>query len=131
MVIGRFKVFDHCSAWYEEFRQYHRKDGRIVKAHDDLLDATLYFSRFVGPRCTTIGPSTGKSGHLYPMRFNLCSTLAILINPQSPNRISLRRRGQKIMIHSMSETLYINAMSLHRFRPFHTTEAQHGLQGKE
>ena len=79
MVTGRFKVFDHCSAWYEEFRQYHRKDGRIVKAHDDLLDATLYFSRFVGPRCTTIGPSTGISGHLYPMRFNLCSTLAILI----------------------------------------------------
>ena len=79
MVTGRFKIFDHCSAWYEELRQYHRKDGRIVTAHDDLLDATLYFSRFVGPRCTTIGPSTGKSGHLYLMRFNLCSTLAILI----------------------------------------------------
>ena len=59
MVTGRFKVFDHCSAWYEEFRQYHRKDGRIVKAHDDLLDATLYFSRFVGPRCTMVLP--GKS----------------------------------------------------------------------
>ena len=26
----------------QEFRQYHRKDGRIVKAHDDLLDATRY-----------------------------------------------------------------------------------------
>ena len=39
---GRFKVFDHCSEWFEEFRQYHHKDGRIVKANDDLLDATRY-----------------------------------------------------------------------------------------
>ena len=42
MMTGRFKVFDHCSEWFEEFRQYYRKDGRIVKAHDDLLDATRY-----------------------------------------------------------------------------------------
>jgi phage terminase large subunit-like protein len=42
MMTGRFKVFDHCSDWFEEFRQYHRKDGRIVKTHDDLLDATRY-----------------------------------------------------------------------------------------
>ena len=35
-------MFNHCSEWFEEFRQYHRKDGRIVKAHDDLLDATRY-----------------------------------------------------------------------------------------
>jgi len=42
MMTMRFKVFDHCTEWFEEFRQYHRKDGRIVKAHDDLLDATRY-----------------------------------------------------------------------------------------
>ncbi len=42
MLTGRLKVFDHCADWFEEFRQYHRKDGRIVKAHDDLLDATRY-----------------------------------------------------------------------------------------
>ena len=42
MMTGRLKVFDHCSDWFEEFRQYHRKDGRIVKTHDDLLDATRY-----------------------------------------------------------------------------------------
>ena len=42
MMTMRFKVFDHCSEWFEEFRQYHRKDGRIVKTHDDLLDATRY-----------------------------------------------------------------------------------------
>ncbi len=42
MMTMRIKVFDHCSEWFEEFRQYHRKDGRIVKTHDDLLDATRY-----------------------------------------------------------------------------------------
>ena len=28
--------------WLEEFRLYHRKDGRIVKEGDDLLAATHY-----------------------------------------------------------------------------------------
>jgi hypothetical protein len=30
------------SEWIEEFRQYHRKDGRIVKTYDDLLGAKRY-----------------------------------------------------------------------------------------
>ena len=41
MMTGRFKVFDHCSEWFEEFRQYHRKDGRIVKANGDLASLML------------------------------------------------------------------------------------------
>lgn len=39
---GRFKVFSHLNEWFEEFRMYHRKDGRIVKLADDLLSATRY-----------------------------------------------------------------------------------------
>src|SRR5262249_34679736 len=40
---GRFKVFDDVSNdWWEEFRLYHRKDGRVVKENDDLLCATRY-----------------------------------------------------------------------------------------
>lgn len=39
---GRFKVFDHLEEWFEEFRTYHRKDGKIVKEHDHALDATRY-----------------------------------------------------------------------------------------
>ncbi len=27
---------------FEELRQYHRKDGQIVKEHDDLMSATRY-----------------------------------------------------------------------------------------
>lgn len=42
MQTGRFKVFSHLNDWFEEFRLYHRKDGRIVKEWDDLMDATRY-----------------------------------------------------------------------------------------
>ena len=42
METGRFKVFAHLEAWFIEFRQYHRKDGIIVKEYDDILDATRY-----------------------------------------------------------------------------------------
>jgi hypothetical protein len=42
MQTGRFKVFDHLSDWLEEFRLYHRKNGRIVDERDDLMAATRY-----------------------------------------------------------------------------------------
>ena len=42
MRTGRFKVFNTCEKWLEEFRLYHRKDGKIVKLNDDALDATRY-----------------------------------------------------------------------------------------
>ena len=42
MQSGRFKVFKHLNDWWEEFRLYHRKDGRVVKEGDDLLCATRY-----------------------------------------------------------------------------------------
>ncbi len=42
MQSGRFKVFSTCTMWLEEFRLYHRKDGRVVKEHDDLISASRY-----------------------------------------------------------------------------------------
>jgi hypothetical protein len=42
METGRLKVAAHLNDWFEEFRLYHRKDGRIVKERDDLMDATRY-----------------------------------------------------------------------------------------
>lgn len=42
MQSGRLKVFKHLADWFEEFRMYHRKDGKIVKMDDDLLSATRY-----------------------------------------------------------------------------------------
>jgi phage terminase large subunit-like protein len=42
MQTGRFKVFKHLNDWFEEFRMYHRKDGKVVKEMDDLISATRY-----------------------------------------------------------------------------------------
>jgi hypothetical protein len=42
MQTGKFKVFKHLSDWFEEFRLYHRKDGKVVKEGDDLMCATRY-----------------------------------------------------------------------------------------
>ena len=42
MQTGRFKVFRHLADWFEEFRLYHREDGRVVKLRDDLISATRY-----------------------------------------------------------------------------------------
>jgi hypothetical protein len=42
MQSGRFKVFEHLNDWWEEFRLYHRKDGKVHKEGDDLMAATRY-----------------------------------------------------------------------------------------
>ncbi len=42
MQTGRLKVFSHLNDWWEEFRLYHRKEGKVVKEHDDLMAATRY-----------------------------------------------------------------------------------------
>lgn len=42
MQTGRWKVFSNCLEWFEEFRLYHRKDGKVVKERDDVLSASRY-----------------------------------------------------------------------------------------
>lgn len=42
MQTGRWKVFSGCREWLEEFRMYHRKDGKIVKERDDVISASRY-----------------------------------------------------------------------------------------
>ncbi|OCP36745.1 terminase large subunit domain-containing protein [Ensifer sp. LC163] len=42
MQTGRFKVFSTCREFFEEFRLYHRKDGKIVKERDDVISASRY-----------------------------------------------------------------------------------------
>jgi phage terminase large subunit-like protein len=42
MRTGKLKVFKEHNDWWEEFRLYHRKDGKVVKEGDDLLCATRY-----------------------------------------------------------------------------------------
>lgn len=40
METGRYKVASHLEDWWNEYRNYHRKDGQIVKIGDDLLSAS-------------------------------------------------------------------------------------------
>jgi phage terminase large subunit-like protein len=57
MTTGRFRVFDTCQEWLEEFRSYHRKDGRIVTVKDDVLKASFYavmMKRYAMPRAVPI-----------------------------------------------------------------------------
>lgn len=42
MQTGRLKVARHLADWFDEFRLYHREDGKIVKINDDLMSATRY-----------------------------------------------------------------------------------------
>jgi phage terminase large subunit-like protein len=42
MQTGRWKVFSTCKEWLEEFRLYHRKDGKVVKERDDVISASRY-----------------------------------------------------------------------------------------
>ena len=39
---GKFKVFSTLSDWFEEFRMYHRKGGKVVAIRDDIMSATRY-----------------------------------------------------------------------------------------
>ena len=40
MKTGRFKVASHLIQWFDEFRTYHRKDGKIVAVGDDIMSST-------------------------------------------------------------------------------------------
>lgn len=42
MKTGRLKVFSHLREWFEEYRNFHRKDNKINAKYDDLLSATFY-----------------------------------------------------------------------------------------
>lgn len=40
--VGKLKVFENLNDWFEEYRYYHRKEGKVVAERDDLLCATRY-----------------------------------------------------------------------------------------
>ena len=57
---GRFRVFSTCREWFEEYRLYHRDEGKIVAIADDLMSATRY--AFQSLRFAE-QPSTSRSGY--------------------------------------------------------------------
>jgi len=58
MKTGRLNVAEHLAEWGQEFRLYHRKDGRVVKEQDDLLSATRYALMML--RFAKTEPAPGK-----------------------------------------------------------------------
>jgi phage terminase large subunit-like protein len=59
MQTGRWKVFRTCAHWLEEFRLYHRKDGKVVKERDDVISASRY--ALMMKRMATLKPQPRKS----------------------------------------------------------------------
>ncbi len=39
---GGLKVFAECKEFFEEYRSYHRKDGKIVPLRDDVMKSVMY-----------------------------------------------------------------------------------------
>ena len=65
MESGRFKVFNTLYDWFEEYRMYHRKDGKLVKLKDDLMSATRYAALSLR-HSTTKGSRWNSKGRLGP-----------------------------------------------------------------
>lgn len=68
MMTGRWKVFSTCTAWFGEFRMYHRKNGLIVKLQDDVISASRYGAMMIRhaitePKRSTLGTGTTNYGH--------------------------------------------------------------------
>lgn len=61
MKTGRLKVFSTCGQLFEELRRYHRKEGKIVKRDDDVMDAMRYSALSV----TNRGVSAGEAKRGY------------------------------------------------------------------
>ncbi len=67
METGRLKVAEHLTDWWDEFRLYHRQEGKVVKEYDDLMSATRYL--IMGLRY-----AVKEGGHKH--RFNINTTPA-------------------------------------------------------
>jgi phage terminase large subunit-like protein len=62
MNTGRLKIFSSCADLFAEIRQYHRKEGKIVKRDDDLVDAMRYSALSVAHR--GISAMEAERGHM-------------------------------------------------------------------
>ncbi len=74
MQTGRLKVAKHLADWWEEYRLYHREDGKIVKLQDDLMSATRYGLMML--RHAKL-PTTERTSTLPPPRITDRSTGAL------------------------------------------------------
>lgn len=67
---GRFFVFESCHEFFDEYRSFHRKDGKLVNRKDDVIKAVLYalmMLRYASPEPKMHRPH----GSFRPLRMNL------------------------------------------------------------
>lgn len=62
---GRLKVFSTCTEFFDEYRNYHRKDGKIVAKRDDVLKSVMY--ALMMKRFASTPPRRGRMVHRMPM----------------------------------------------------------------
>lgn len=62
MESGRFKVFSHLTEFFEEFRLYHRKDGKVVKEYDDVLCSVRHALMMIRYAAPIRPPASGPNG---------------------------------------------------------------------
>ncbi len=74
MQTGRLKVARHLVQWFEEFRSYHRKDGKVVAEFDDLMKATHYGLMML--RYATAGEAAPQKQDRYSRRRQRLSWMA-------------------------------------------------------
>jgi Terminase RNaseH-like domain len=68
MQSGRFKVFKHLNDWFEEFRLYHRRDGKVWKEGEDLMAATRYALMMLRYAQTETGAQSFSRTLIYPKK---------------------------------------------------------------
>lgn len=60
MRTGRFKVFSNQKDWLQEFRGFHRKNGKIVKLRDDIIMSSLYAIMMLRYATTRTPPKSNR-----------------------------------------------------------------------
>lgn len=69
---GGFKVFSTCFAFFDEFNNYHRKNGELSKLNDDVLKAVFYaimMRRYAMP----LGYTTANRAYSAPAQTSVLS----------------------------------------------------------
>ena len=61
---GKLLVARHLGEWFEEYRNYHRKDGLVVKIDDDLLSATRQVVMSIS-KAQPFQPDNQRDGYMH------------------------------------------------------------------
>jgi len=62
----KIKVFANCNEFFDEYRGYHRRNGKIVAERDDVISAVRYGLQTVKKYGVTVQDVQRHHGRLYP-----------------------------------------------------------------